>query len=139
MSQRRNRVSGNIESLLQSLGSLPEGSDGYIPLRDRIATFDNDGTLWCEQPLGQGMFLLSQIERQIGTQPDLAKQPVVEALLNDDKDYWAQPEAMAELIQVVAAISANMPQAEFERQAQAFLARAEHPEHEVKYTELGDG
>jgi hypothetical protein len=113
------------------------GSGGFIPIRDRIATFDNDGTLWCEQPLGQGMFLLSQLKARLETQADLAAQPVVVALLNGDKSYFAQPEAMAELIQIVAEVSANMPQTEFDRQAQAFLATAEHPQYGVKYTELG--
>jgi len=114
-----------------------EGSDGYIPPRDRIATFDNDGTLWCEQPLPQGMFIISQVKARVERQPELADRPVVRALLNQDKSYFAQPEARAELLKVLAAVSANMPQEEFERQAQAFLETATHPQYGVKYTELG--
>lgn len=114
-----------------------EGSDGYIPPRDRIATFDNDGTLWCEQPLAQGMFVISQVKARVERQPELADQPVVRALLNQDKSYFAQPEARAELLKVLATVSANMGQEEFECQAQSFLETATHPQYAVKYTELG--
>ncbi len=114
-----------------------EGSEGYIPPRDRIATFDNDGTLWCEQPLVQGMFVMSQVKARIERQPELADQPVVRALLNQDKSYFAQPEARRELLKVLAIISANRLQEEYERQAQSFLETAVHPQYGVKYTELG--
>ncbi|AFZ45022.1 hypothetical protein PCC7418_2892 [Halothece sp. PCC 7418] len=114
-----------------------EGSDGYIPPRDRIATFDNDGTLWCEQPLVQGMFVISQVKARIEMQPELSDRPVVRALLTRDPSYFAQPEARAELLKLLATISANMPQEEYERKAQSFLETATHPEYGVKYTELG--
>ena len=40
-----------------------EGSPDYVPSEQRIATFDQDGTLWSEQPVVQGMFLMYQLER----------------------------------------------------------------------------
>jgi hypothetical protein len=114
-----------------------EGGAGYIPPRDRIATFDNDGTLWCEQPLGQGVFIVDQLKAQLEATPALATQPVIVAILEGDKDYFAQPDALAELVQVLGALSANMPQAEFDRQAVAFLETATHPQFNVHYTEMG--
>ena len=114
-----------------------EGSDGYIPPRDRIATFDNDGTLWCEQPLVQGMFIISQLKARLEMEPELADQPLVRALLTRDSSYFAQPEARTELLKLLATISANMPQEEFVPQAQSFLETAIHPQYGVKYTELG--
>ncbi|MGV2828005.1 hypothetical protein [Myxosarcina sp. GI1(2024)] len=114
-----------------------EGNKGYIPPGDRIATFDNDGTLWCEQPLAQGMFVISQVKARIEVQPELANQPVVMALLERDRSYFDRPEARAELVKLLATVSANMPQSEYELQAQAFLETASHPQYGVKYTELG--
>jgi hypothetical protein len=117
--------------------AVTEGSEGYIPPGDRIATFDNDGTLWCEQPLVQGVYVAAQVQAQVDANPELAKAPVVMAILNGDKAYFANPAAMGELVQVLKAVSANQSQATFDQSAAAFLATATHPQYGVKYTDVG--
>lgn len=113
------------------------GGAGYIPPGDRIATFDNDGTLWCEKPLPQGLFVIERLNAQVETQPELADQPVVVALQQGNLGYFSNPNAIAELIEVLGIVSANMPQATFDQQAMEFLGRATHPQFGVKYTALG--
>ena len=102
-------------------------SPDYIPPGDRIATFDNDGTLWCEQPYPQAMFILGKVQAQVAQQPELADRPIVQALLAQDQAYLAQSDTMAELIQLLVSVSAGMSQSEFDHQASAFLATATHP------------
>jgi phosphoserine phosphatase len=113
------------------------GSEGFIPPRDRIATFDNDGTLWCEQPYGQAMFVLGKVQEQVATQPELAENPVVKALMTKDRAYFADPDALRALIQLLVTVSAGMTQTEFDRQASQYLATSQHPTYGVKYTDLG--
>ena len=48
-----------------------EGSADYIPPADRIATFDNDGTLWAEQPVVQGMFAFMRAKKMAEKDPTL--------------------------------------------------------------------
>ncbi len=114
-----------------------EGSEGFIPPHDRIATFDNDGTLWCEQPYGQAMFVLGKVQDRVAAQPELAQNPVVTALMAEDRAYFANPDALQELIQLLVTVSAGMTQAEFDRQASQYLATSLHPTYGVKYTALG--
>ncbi|WP_052055719.1 HAD family phosphatase [Myxosarcina sp. GI1] len=133
-SWREGQIKSAILDFVQQ--ATTKESKGYIPPGDRTATFDNDGTLWCEQPLAQGMFVISLLKKQIKTQPELAELPVVKALLKGDYSYFDRPEAMAELVRLLAEISANISQAEFEPKARAFLETATHPQYKVKYTEL---
>ena len=44
-------------------------SSGFIPVKDRIATFDNDGTLWAERPLVQEVFAFYQVRKMVATNP----------------------------------------------------------------------
>jgi hypothetical protein len=45
------------------------GSEGFVPSAERIATFDNDGTLWCEQPLAQGAFISDRLREMAKSDP----------------------------------------------------------------------
>jgi len=49
-------------------------SPNFVPVEDRIATFDNDGTLWAEQPLVQGLFVLKKIKAMAAADPSLQEQ-----------------------------------------------------------------
>ena len=62
-----------------------EGGRDYVPPAERIATFDNDGTLWCEQPFQvQVFFLVDRAKALAARDPALRQRPAFEALLEGD-------------------------------------------------------
>lgn len=62
-----------------------EGSEDFVPQYDRIAVFDNDGTLWCEAPVPLQMdYVLSELKRRVTTEPELADNEMVQAALSGD-------------------------------------------------------
>lgn len=62
-----------------------EGSEDFVPQYDRIAVFDNDGTLWCEAPVPLQMdYVLSELKRRVTTEPKLADNEMVQAALSGD-------------------------------------------------------
>ena len=64
--------------------SAPNGKD-FVPEQDRLAVFDNDGTLWPECPMPfQIAFVIDEVKRLASEQPELAKDPIVKAALEGD-------------------------------------------------------
>jgi hypothetical protein len=62
-----------------------EGGPEYVPPAERIATFDNDGTLWCEQPLPvQAFFLTDRVKEMAANDPSMKERHPFKALLEDD-------------------------------------------------------
>ncbi|MBZ4370115.1 haloacid dehalogenase-like hydrolase [Corallococcus interemptor] len=112
-----------------------EGGPGYVPPEERIATFDNDGTLWQEQPVVQGVFLLDQVKARVKEDASLAKRQPFKAVLEGD---LALLSAMDEpqLMELFAATHAGKTQDAFAREAQAFFQTARHPTLGVPYTQL---
>src|SRR5690349_18851647 len=61
------------------------GSIDFLPVEDRIATFDNDGTLWSEQPLYfQAVFMIDQVRTQRANHPEWNDNTVVKAIMTND-------------------------------------------------------
>jgi hypothetical protein len=113
------------------------GSPHYIPPVDRIATFDNDGTLWCEQPLVQAMFSLNYLKTQIADHPDLAAKPMVAELLTlNQMDLSHQQTATDSLLRVALWVTGNMAQAQFLEVVNRFFATAVHPHYGLAYSRL---
>ena len=104
-----------------------EGSPDYVPPSDRIATFDNDGTLWCEHPLqAQVFFLIDRVQELAGEDPSLRDRQPFKAVLERDLPalHALGKQAVYEL---AFATHAGMTEDEFERVARAWFARAKHP------------
>ena len=58
-----------------------QGGPDFVPPAERIAVFDNDGTLWCENPMPfQAAFAISEIMRQLPEHPECVYQPMLELL-----------------------------------------------------------
>lgn len=113
------------------------GSPRYIPPIDRIAIFDNDGTLWCEQPLVQAMFTLAYLRAQIADHPDLAAKPMVANLLELDlTDLSYRQTATDSLLRVALWVTGNMAQTEFLEAVNHFFATAVHPHYGLAYSQL---
>src|ERR1700743_1031976 len=60
---------------------------GFIPVEDRIATFDNDGTLWAEEPTIEVEYAKEALKSLIQKNPELAKQQPYKAIIEKDKAY----------------------------------------------------
>jgi hypothetical protein len=64
-----------------------EGIPDFIPIENRIATFDNDGTLWAEKPIIQGRFVWSKLKTEIAKNPELKEKQIFQALLSGNVEY----------------------------------------------------
>ena len=112
-----------------------EGSADFVPPAERIATFDNDGTLWCEQPLYfQLLFALDRVKALAPQHPEWkTKEPFASLLKGDVKGALAGGEhAMLEIIIVT---HAGMTTAEFEKIVADWIETAKHPKFKRPYTE----
>jgi hypothetical protein len=113
-----------------------KGSADYVPPAERIATFDNDGTLWAEQPMYfQLIFALDRVKALAPQHPEWReKEPFASLLKGDLKGALAGGEkAIAEIVMVT---HAGMTTAEFERIVRDWIATARHPKTGKLYTEM---
>jgi len=108
----------------------------FVPIEERIATFDNDGTLWCEMPLPvQLYFALDRIKTLAPKHPDWKeKQPFKAVLEEDMKTVFASGERG--LLGLMMASHAGMSSEEFETIVQDWIATAKHPRFKRPFTEL---
>ena len=113
-----------------------EGSPDFVPLAERIAVFDNDGTLWSEQPTYvQLAFAIDRIKALAPSHPEWKdKQPYKAVLENDFKTLAAGGEKM--LLELVMASHAGMTVEAFQQTVLDWLATAQHPKYKRPYTEL---
>lgn len=104
-----------------------EGSPDFVPPPERIATFDNDGTLWCEQPnYVQAFFLLDRVKTITTQNPELAAQQPYKAILEHDKDTLATF-GKKEIVTLGFATHTGMTTEEFEAIAKTWFDSATHP------------
>ncbi len=113
-----------------------EDGPDFVPAPERIAVFDNDGTLWVEQPIyTQLAFILEQIRAQAPEHPEWQDQQPFKAALEGDRDALAAA-GMDGLMQLVMATHAGMSTDEFAATATQWITAARHPRFERPYTEL---
>src|SRR5437868_11703315 len=112
-----------------------EGSPDFVPLEERIATFDNDGTLWCEQPMYfQLLFALDRIKALAPQHPEWkTKEPFASLLRGDVKDALAGGERA--MLEIIIVTHAGMTTAEFEQIVKDWIATAKHPKFKRPYIE----
>ncbi|HEY3274459.1 MAG TPA: HAD family hydrolase, partial [Methanocella sp.] len=114
-----------------------EGGQEFVPAEDRVATFDNDGTLWVEKPLYvQGYFALDRIRSLVDRCPELRDRQPYKALLDADMKTLSTSVTKKQIIDVLLEVSAGMEPGEFNRIAGEWLAQARHPRYNVLYTDL---
>jgi hypothetical protein len=111
-------------------------SPTFVPPADRIATFDNDGTLWCEHPMYvQAFFIFDRIRTLAPQHPEWTDQEPFASVLKDDI-----PAALAggeqALMALVMAGHAGMTTDEFTAIVQDWLATARHPQTQRLFTEM---
>ncbi len=112
-----------------------EGSPDFVPPAERIATFDNDGTLWCEQPMYfQLFFALDRVKTLAPQHPEWkTKEPFASLLKGDVKGALAGGEHA--ILEIIVATHAGMTTAEFEKIVADWIATAKHPKFKRPYTE----
>lgn len=112
-----------------------EGSPDFVPPAERVATFDNDGCLWCEQPMYvQLAFALDRVKALAPKHPEWKdKQPFKAVLEGDHKALAAAGERG--LLELIMATHAGMTADEFEAVVKDWLATARHPKFKRPYTE----
>ena len=112
------------------------GSPDFVPVAERIAVFDNDGTLWPENPVPfQAAFLLDELKRMAPEHPEWSDNPALAAALAGDVTAVRQagPAALAELL---AATHVGMTVDEFNRRVRTWLDTARHPRFARRYHDL---
>jgi phosphoglycolate phosphatase-like HAD superfamily hydrolase len=112
------------------------GSPDFIPVAERIATFDNDGCLWSEQPAYfQLAFAIDRSKMLAAHSPELAENPLLKALASGDP---AALETVTEhdVIELVAATHSGMTLEEFQDVVANWFAVARHPRFNVPYSQL---
>ncbi len=112
-----------------------EGGSDFVPVSERIATFDNDGTLWCEMPLPfQLLFALDRVKELAPQHPEWKeKQPFKAMLEGDMKALMAEGERG--LLELMMASHAGMTTDEFDAIVKDWLATAKHPKYKRPYTD----
>lgn len=126
----RQAIVGFVTSVTQ------QGGKDFIAPAERIAVFDNDGTLWSEQPLYfEVLFALDEVRRMAPQHPEWKeKQPFKAVLENDRKALAAAGEKG--LMQIVGATHTGLTTEQFHANAQRWLAKSVHPRSHKPYTEM---
>lgn len=112
------------------------GGANFVPVAQRVATFDNDGTLWAEQPMYfQVFFILDRVRALAPLHPEWQTQEPFAAVLKGDlKSALAGGEAA--LMQLMMATHAGMTTAEFDQTVSDWIATARHPKTGRLFTEM---
>lgn len=112
------------------------GSPDFLPAEQRVAVFDNDGTLWSEQPMYfQGLFIFDRVWALAPQHPEWkTKEPYASVLRGDYKAALAGGEKS--LLPMIAATHAGMSVDEFSDIVAQWLATAVHPRFKRHYTDL---
>jgi len=113
-----------------------EGSPDFVPANERIATFDNDGTLWAEQPFYfQLGFALDRVKALAPQHPEWkTKEPFASLLKGDLKRALSGGEHA--IVSIVMATHAGMTTEEFEQTVKDWIATATHPKTGRHYNEM---
>jgi phosphoglycolate phosphatase-like HAD superfamily hydrolase len=113
-----------------------QGSANFVPPAERIATFDQDGTLWVEHPIyAQVMYCLDHVPAVVKAKPELAKVEPFKTVLSGNREAIAKlPES--ELLKIVAATLTGMSVEDFRAEVKRWIAEAKDPRWKKPYTEL---
>lgn len=113
-----------------------EGSADFIPVADRIACFDNDGTLWSEQPMYfQLAFAIDQVKIMAKDHPEWNNKEPFKALLKGDMEKVMNGGEQS-LLQLVASSHAGMSTEEFDKNVADWIKTAKHPKTGKHYNEM---
>jgi len=125
------------QSIIEFVAKVTKpGSPDFVPVPERIAVFDNDGTLWCEQPMPvQFYFAVDRVNALAPQHPDWeTKEPFASLLKGDLKTALAGGDHA--VLEIVMATHAGMTTVEFEQIVKDWIATAKHPKTGKLFTEM---
>jgi len=124
-------------SIIDFVGRVTtQGGADFIPVEQRIATFDNDGTLWCEQPMYvQLAFVLDRVKAMVPLHPEWKDKQPFKAVLEGDMKTLAESGERG-MLELVLATHSGMTTDEFEKIVSEWLMTARHPRFKRPYTEI---
>ena len=112
------------------------GGANFVPPEERIATFDQDGTLWVEHPMySQVMYCLDRVGTLVKEKPELRKVEPFKTVLSGDREAIAKL-PMAQLEKILAAALTGMSTEQFQAEVKQWIAEAKDPRWRKPYTEL---
>ena len=113
-----------------------DGASDFVPMEERVATFDNDGTLWCEQPVYfQVAFAFDQVRAKASQHPEWkTKQPFAAILSGDMKGVAAS--GQTGLLEIIEATHSGMTVADFSKTVVDWITTAQHPRFKRPYIDL---
>ena len=111
-------------------------NDEFVPVASRIAVFDNDGTLWTEQPVYfQFIYALDVLKEKAKKDPGILDSPNLKAAVDGDlKTLMAG--GMGALQEVINASHADISLTEFQQSVKQWLGRARHPKTNMRYDDM---
>jgi phosphoserine phosphatase len=133
------RHGGARSAVLGFVESVTEPGASYIPPAERIAAFDNDGTLWCEKPqYVQAEFTFRRWREMIEADPAKAKEQPYKALANNDQAWLTSLlDHVPDLVKGLGEAYEGVTVGAFEQAARQFFATATHPTLGLPYTKIG--
>jgi phosphoglycolate phosphatase-like HAD superfamily hydrolase len=112
------------------------GAAGFVPVPQRIATFDNDGTLWTEKPIYfQVIFALDRIRTMAPQHPEWKRKLPFKAAIDHDMAALSASGTKG-LLEIVGASQGGLSPEEYDKTVLAWLAVARHPRFDKPYTDL---
>ncbi len=113
-----------------------ESSPNFVPVAERIVTFDQDGTLWVEHPLySQVVYCLSRVPDVVKAKPELSNVEPFKTVLSGDHAAMAKL-SEDDLLKILAATLSGMSVDDFKAEAKIWLASAKDPRWDRLYTSL---
>jgi phosphoserine phosphatase len=116
--------------------TIDRSSPSYVFPEDRIAVFDQDGTLWVEHPMyTQVVYCLERVPAVVAKKPELRNVEPFKTVLSGNREAMAKL-SMRDLEKILAATLTGMSVEEFNAEAKKWIATAQHPRWKRPYTEL---
>ncbi len=113
-----------------------QGTPAFVQPAERIATFDQDGTLWVEHPMyTQVVYCLERVPAVVKAKPELAKVEPFKTVLSGNREAMAKL-SMDDLMKILAATLTGMSVDEFRAEAKRWLDTAKDPRWKRPFTEL---
>jgi phosphoglycolate phosphatase-like HAD superfamily hydrolase len=113
-----------------------ESDEAYVPVPERIAVFDNDGTLWSEQPVYfQLFFAMDRVKQLAPEHPEWKQRQPFKAVLENDLEELGGT-GQEGLLELIMATHAGMTTFEFEATVKEWIRTARHPRFKRPYTDL---
>ena len=112
-----------------------EGAETFVPVPERVAVFDHDGTLVCEKPILHGLFFLDRVRALAQRQPDIAHEEPFATLLTGDIDFVRRL-GKKYFLDLMFTTLAGVSEEKLEAEARQFLVTARHPAFDVPLADV---